>query len=121
MSQEIKHKENDTRGMFYLEDDKGITSELTYKKQSNGVLVIDHTQTRPELEGNGLPEVEALQAGGNPECAIGHDRRIPGAAVEAGETKVAIGSVIVGDRRLAVRPEPRRELQRVQIVVLAAG
>lgn len=54
MSQEIKHKENDTRGMFYLEDDKGITSELTYKKQSNGVLVIDHTQTRPELEGNGL-------------------------------------------------------------------
>ncbi len=54
MSQEIKHKENDTRGMFYMEDDKGITSELTYTKQDNGVLVIDHTETRSELEGRGL-------------------------------------------------------------------
>ncbi len=54
MSQEIKHKENDTRGMFYMEDDKGITSELTYTKQENGVLVIDHTETRSELEGKGL-------------------------------------------------------------------
>lgn len=54
MSQEIKHKENDKRGMFYMEDDKGITSELTYSKQDNGVLVIDHTQTRSVLEGNGL-------------------------------------------------------------------
>ncbi|CAM4266784.1 GNAT family N-acetyltransferase [Gillisia hiemivivida] len=54
MSQEIKHKENDTRGMFYMEDDKGITSELTYTKQDNGVLVIDHTETRSELEGKGL-------------------------------------------------------------------
>jgi predicted GNAT family acetyltransferase len=54
MNQEIKHKENDTRGMFYMEDDKGITSELTYTKQDNGVLVIDHTETRSELEGKGL-------------------------------------------------------------------
>ncbi len=54
MSQEIKHKENDTRGMFYMEDDKGITSELTYTKQDNGVLIIDHTETRSELEGKGL-------------------------------------------------------------------
>jgi len=37
-----------------MEDDKGITSELTYSKQDNGVLVIDHTQTRSNLEGNGL-------------------------------------------------------------------
>ena len=54
MSPEIKHKENDKRGMFYMEDDKGITSELTYSKQDNGVLIIDHTQTRSTLEGNGL-------------------------------------------------------------------
>ncbi len=54
MSQEIKHKENDNRGMFYMEDDKGITSELTYSKKDNGILIIDHTQTRPSLEGNGL-------------------------------------------------------------------
>jgi len=54
MSQEIKHKENDNRGMFYMEDDKGITSELTYSKKDNGILIIDHTQTRTALEGNGL-------------------------------------------------------------------
>ncbi len=54
MSNEIKHKENDRRGMFYLEDDNGITSELTYSIKENGILVIDHTETRPALEGKGL-------------------------------------------------------------------
>lgn len=54
MSNEIKHKDNDARGMFYMEDEKGITSELTYSKQENGILIIDHTQTRQELEGRGL-------------------------------------------------------------------
>ena len=51
---EIKHKDSDRRGMFYMEDEKGITSELTYSRQENGILIIDHTQTRLELEGNGL-------------------------------------------------------------------
>lgn len=54
MSDQIKHKESDTRGMFYLEDEKGITSELTYSKEDNGILIIDYTETRPELEGQGL-------------------------------------------------------------------
>ena len=51
---EIKHKDSDRRGMFYMEDEKGITSELTYSKQETGVLVIDYTKTRVELEGKGL-------------------------------------------------------------------
>ena len=54
MSEEIKHKESDRRGMFYMEDKSGITSELTYSIQDNGVMIIDHTETRPELEGQGL-------------------------------------------------------------------
>lgn len=54
MSEEIKHKESDRRGMFYFEDEKGITSELTYSIKDNGILVIDHTKTRPALEGQGL-------------------------------------------------------------------
>lgn len=53
MSTEIKHKESDRRGMFYMEDHEGITSELTYSNEA-GILVIDHTETRPELEGQGL-------------------------------------------------------------------
>ena len=54
MKDEIKHKESDRRGMFYIEDEKGIISELTYSRQENGIMVIDHTETRPELEGKGL-------------------------------------------------------------------
>lgn len=54
MSTDIKHKESETRGMFYMEDKKGITSELTYYIQDNGIMVIDHTETRQELEGKGL-------------------------------------------------------------------
>lgn len=54
MKNEIKHKESDRRGMFYMEDDKGITSELTYSIEDNGIIIIDHTETRDELEGQGL-------------------------------------------------------------------
>lgn len=54
MSENIKHKESDRRGMFYMEDESGITSELTYTIQDNGVMVIDHTETRTALEGQGL-------------------------------------------------------------------
>ena len=51
---EIKHKENDSRGMFYMENDKGIYAELTYNKQDNNILIIDHTEVNEELEGQGL-------------------------------------------------------------------
>ncbi len=54
MSEEIKHKESDRRGMFYMENENGIISELTYSHENNGILLIDHTQTKPELEGRGL-------------------------------------------------------------------
>lgn len=54
MGQEIKHKESTNRGMIYMEDESGITSELTYTRKENGILVIDHTQTRKVLEGRGL-------------------------------------------------------------------
>jgi len=54
MSQLIKHKENQTNGMFYLEDNNGILSELTYIKKDNNILVIDHTETKKGEEGKGL-------------------------------------------------------------------
>ena len=37
-----------------MEDEFGITSELTYTKKDDGILIIDHTQTRKILEGRGL-------------------------------------------------------------------
>ena len=54
MNYYIKHKENDSDGMFYMEDENGIVSELTYNLGDNSIMVIDHTQTRKSLEGNGL-------------------------------------------------------------------
>ena len=54
MEKPIKHKENHTNGLFYMEDENGIICELTYVKKDNNILVIDHTQTKPELEGKGL-------------------------------------------------------------------
>lgn len=54
MEYKIIHKENHTNGMFYMQDNQGIVSELTYLKKDNNILIIDHTQTRKSLEGHGL-------------------------------------------------------------------
>jgi predicted GNAT family acetyltransferase len=52
MKPEIKHKENDTRGIFYMKKDDKTFAELTYNLE-NDVMTIDHTEVRPDLEGNG--------------------------------------------------------------------
>ncbi|PZD79683.1 GNAT family N-acetyltransferase [Mesonia sp. K7] len=54
--EKIKHKENQTNGIFFLENEKGIVSELTYQKEEN-VLVIDHTKTQKPYEGQGYASV----------------------------------------------------------------
>jgi len=54
MSHKIKHKESGSKGKFYTEDEIGITSELSYSTTENGVLIIDHTETRIEFKGKGL-------------------------------------------------------------------
>jgi len=54
MEREILHKENSSNGMFYIENDQGIISELTYVKKENNIMVIDHSETKKEFEGKGL-------------------------------------------------------------------
>ncbi|GAA4315657.1 GNAT family N-acetyltransferase [Pontixanthobacter gangjinensis] len=51
---EIKHRENDSRGMFFIENDKGIIGELTYHKNEGSVLTIDHTEVKREMENQGI-------------------------------------------------------------------
>ncbi|MCP9198427.1 N-acetyltransferase [Gramella sp. GC03-9] len=51
---EIKHKENDSRGMFYIESDKGLIGELTYFKSDKNILTIDHTEVKREMENKGI-------------------------------------------------------------------
>ncbi|APG61410.1 GNAT family N-acetyltransferase [Christiangramia salexigens] len=50
---EIKHKENDNRGMFYIENDVGLIGELTYFKKDD-IITIDHTEVKRELENRGI-------------------------------------------------------------------
>lgn len=54
MNKEIQQKETDGKGMFYIEKDGDIIAELTYTRQDNNILTLDHTETNPEYEGEGL-------------------------------------------------------------------
>lgn len=54
MNKEIKQKEDDNKGMFYIEDENGIIAELTYTRQENGILTIDHTEVDEKYEGKGV-------------------------------------------------------------------
>ena len=51
---EIKHKENNSRGMFYIENEKGLVAELTYHKNDNDILTIDHTEVKRDMENQGI-------------------------------------------------------------------
>lgn len=51
---EIKHRESESRGMFYIENEKGLVAELTYRKNDDNVLVIDHTEVKREMENQGI-------------------------------------------------------------------
>lgn len=54
MSHKINHKETDGQGMFFMEDEEGIIAELTYSLQDNGIMAIDHTETKEDQMGKGL-------------------------------------------------------------------
>ncbi len=54
MSHKIKHNVIGSKGKFYMEDEIGIISELRYSTPENGVMIIDHTETRIEFKGKGL-------------------------------------------------------------------
>ncbi|WP_417887810.1 GNAT family N-acetyltransferase [Zunongwangia sp.] len=57
----IKHKESDSRGMFYMKGEQGVFAELTYVINSNSLITIDHTEVKLELEGQGIA-TELLKA-----------------------------------------------------------
>ena len=54
MDKKIQHKETEGKGMFYIEKDGDIVAELTYTLGDNKIMTIDHTETNPEMEGEGL-------------------------------------------------------------------
>lgn len=54
MNKEIQQKETDGKGMFFIEKNGDIIAELTYTRQDNNIMTLDHTETNPEYEGEGL-------------------------------------------------------------------
>ncbi|WP_029035243.1 GNAT family N-acetyltransferase [Salinimicrobium terrae] len=54
MKKDIQQKEDDGKGMFYIEKDGDIIAELTYTLQDNKIMTLDHTETNPKFEGEGL-------------------------------------------------------------------
>ena len=54
MKEKIQQKETEGKGMFYIEKDGDIVAELTYTLDDNNLMTIDHTETEPEMTGEGL-------------------------------------------------------------------
>ncbi len=54
MKKDIQQKEEDGKGMFYIEKDGDIVAELTYTIQDNNIMTLDHTETESNYEGEGL-------------------------------------------------------------------
>lgn len=54
MKYDIKQKETEGKGMFYIEKDDNIIAELTYTINDNNVMTLDHSETQPEFTGEGL-------------------------------------------------------------------
>lgn len=54
MKNDIQQKEDDGKGMFYIEKEGDIVAELTYTLQDNKIMTLDHTETNPEYKGEGL-------------------------------------------------------------------
>ncbi|MFD2516548.1 GNAT family N-acetyltransferase [Salinimicrobium flavum] len=54
MKKEIKQKETEGKGMFYIEKDGDIVAELTYTLDDSNIMTLDHTETDPDMTGEGL-------------------------------------------------------------------
>lgn len=51
---DVKHKQSDHKGMFYVEDEDGIVAELTYTALENSIITLDHAEVNKKLSGQGI-------------------------------------------------------------------
>lgn len=54
MKKDIQQREDDGKGMFYIEKDGDMVAELTYTLNENNIMTLDHTETNPKFEGEGF-------------------------------------------------------------------
>lgn len=51
---DIKHKQENSKGLFYVEKDNRILAEMTYTLPSANLMIIDHTEVSEELRGQNV-------------------------------------------------------------------
>ena len=54
MPNPIEHEENDRGGSFFIEEDGKRVAEMTYRRKDPRLVVIDHTEVDPAMEGGGV-------------------------------------------------------------------
>lgn len=50
---EVLHKEQHGEGIFYIEKDGETAGEMTYRRQGDNRVIIDHTEVSDSLKGSG--------------------------------------------------------------------
>jgi predicted GNAT family acetyltransferase len=54
LSHVIKHKEVDSRGAFFIEQDGKRVAVMTYSRATPTLVILDHTEVAKELGGQGI-------------------------------------------------------------------
>ncbi len=50
----VHHEQGPTRGRYVIHLAPGAEAEMTYRKDGDGPMIIDHTGVPPEYEGRGI-------------------------------------------------------------------
>jgi len=50
----IQHKQEGTKGSFYVKEDDIVLAEMTYSMAGNDVMIIDHTEVSDALRGKNI-------------------------------------------------------------------
>ncbi|OBX24889.1 hypothetical protein LX77_00127 [Gelidibacter algens] len=51
---EVKHRDDEKKGTFYVEIDGNKEAEMTYKHSGPNEITIDHTEVSDKLKGEGV-------------------------------------------------------------------
>jgi predicted GNAT family acetyltransferase len=50
----VQREDGPTRGRYVIHLAPGYDAEMTFRKEANGTIIIDHTGVPPEYEGRGI-------------------------------------------------------------------
>lgn len=50
----IQHKEGDTKGEFYIEENGNSIAKITYSKLGRTQIIVDHTEVADEFKGRDI-------------------------------------------------------------------